>query len=33
VIYSWWLLGAGVLVMLVGLYAWAMEPSVTSGEA
>jgi cytochrome c oxidase subunit 1 len=33
VIYSRWLLGAGVLVMLVGLYAWAMEPSVASGEA
>ncbi|MBA3363624.1 MAG: cytochrome c oxidase subunit 4, partial [Actinobacteria bacterium] len=33
VIYSWWLLGAGVLVMLVGLYAWAMEPSVASGDA
>jgi cytochrome c oxidase subunit 1 len=32
VIYSWWLLGAGVLVTLVGLYAWALEPSVASGD-
>jgi cytochrome c oxidase subunit I len=29
VLYSWWwLFGAGVLVTLVGLFAWAMEPSV-----
>jgi cytochrome c oxidase subunit 1 len=28
VIYSWWLVGAGALVVLIGLYGWAMEPSV-----
>jgi cytochrome c oxidase subunit 1 len=28
VIYSWWLLGAGALVLLVGLFGWALEPSV-----
>jgi cytochrome c oxidase subunit 1 len=33
VLYSWWLVGAGVLVMLVGFYAWALEPSVSSGDA
>ena len=33
VIYSWWLLGAGVLVTLIGVYAWALEPSVASGDA
>jgi cytochrome c oxidase subunit 1 len=27
-IYSWWLVGAGVFVLLVGLYGWALEPSV-----
>jgi cytochrome c oxidase subunit 1 len=27
-IYSWWLVGAGVIVLLVGLYGWALEPSV-----
>jgi cytochrome c oxidase subunit 1 len=27
-IYSWWLLGAGVAVILFGLYGWALEPSV-----
>ncbi|HWL91338.1 MAG TPA: cytochrome c oxidase subunit 4, partial [Actinomycetota bacterium] len=32
VLYSWWLFGAGVLVTLVGLYAWAMEPSVAAGD-
>jgi cytochrome c oxidase subunit 1 len=26
--YSWWLVGAGALVLLVGLYGWALEPSV-----
>jgi cytochrome c oxidase subunit I len=33
VIYSSWLLGAGVLVTLIGVYAWALEPSVASGDA
>ncbi len=28
VLYSWWLVGAGALVLLVGFYGWAMEPSV-----
>ncbi len=28
VIYSWWLLAAGVLVALTGFYGWALEPSV-----
>ena len=28
IIYSWWLVGAGALVIVVGLFAWAMEPSV-----
>ena len=32
VLYSWWLVGAGVLVTLIGVYAWAMEPSV-AGDA
>ena len=27
-IYSWWLVGAGALVIVVGLTAWAIEPSV-----
>jgi cytochrome c oxidase subunit 1 len=28
VLYSWWLVGAGVVVVLFGFYGWAMEPSV-----
>ena len=28
VLYSWWLLGFGAFVVLVGFYGWAMEPSV-----
>ena len=28
VLYSWWLVGAGALVALIGFYGWAMEPSV-----
>jgi cytochrome c oxidase subunit 1 len=28
VLYSWWLVGAGAVVLLVGLYGWALEPSV-----
>ncbi|HEY7668458.1 MAG TPA: cytochrome c oxidase subunit I [Actinomycetota bacterium] len=28
VIYGWWLVGVGALVLLVGFYGWAVEPSV-----
>jgi cytochrome c oxidase subunit 1 len=28
VLYSWWLVGLGVVVTLVGVFGWAMEPSV-----
>jgi cytochrome c oxidase subunit 1 len=28
ILYSWWLVGAGAIVLLVGFYGWAMEPSV-----
>jgi cytochrome c oxidase subunit 1 len=28
VLYSWWLLGLGAVVVLVGIYGWALEPSV-----
>jgi cytochrome c oxidase subunit 1 len=28
VIYSWWLVGLGAVVTLVGLFGWTMEPSV-----
>jgi cytochrome c oxidase subunit 1 len=28
VIYNWWLLGAGAVVLLFGVYGWALEPSV-----
>ncbi len=28
VIYGWWLVGVGALALLVGLYGWAVEPSV-----
>jgi cytochrome c oxidase subunit 1 len=27
VVFSWWLAGAGAVVMLAGLYGWALEPS------
>jgi cytochrome c oxidase subunit 1 len=33
VLYSWWLVGIGFLIALVGFYGWAMEPSVASGDA
>ena len=34
VLYSWWwLVGAGVLLSLVGFYGWALEPSVSSEDA
>jgi cytochrome c oxidase subunit 1 len=26
-IFSWWLAGAGAIVLLAGLYGWALEPS------
>jgi cytochrome c oxidase subunit 1 len=28
VIYGWWLVGVGAVVLVVGLYGWAVEPSV-----
>jgi cytochrome c oxidase subunit I len=28
VLYSWWLVAAGIVVVAVGLYGWALEPSV-----
>jgi cytochrome c oxidase subunit 1 len=28
ILYSWWLVGLGAFVMLVGFYGWALEPSV-----
>ncbi|HEY6567126.1 MAG TPA: cytochrome c oxidase subunit I [Actinomycetota bacterium] len=28
ILYSWWLVGAGALIVLIGFYGWAMEPSV-----
>jgi cytochrome c oxidase subunit I len=28
VIYSWWVVGFGAAVSLVGFYGWALEPSV-----
>jgi len=31
VLYSWWLVGIGAFVMLVGFYGWALEPSVAEG--
>jgi cytochrome c oxidase subunit 1 len=31
VLYTWWLVGLGALVVLTGLYGWAMEPSVAEG--
>ena len=33
VLYSWWLFGAGVVIALIGFYGWALEPSVSAGEA
>jgi cytochrome c oxidase subunit 1 len=27
-LYSWWLVGAGALILLVGVFGWAIEPSV-----
>ena len=31
VLYSWWLVGLGALVALIGFYGWALEPSVAEG--
>ncbi len=31
VMYTWFLVGAGAIVTLVGLYGWALEPSVAQG--
>ncbi len=28
ILYSWWLVGAGALIALIGFFGWAMEPSV-----
>jgi hypothetical protein len=28
VLYSWWLVGAGALVIVVGLIGWVLEPPV-----
>ena len=28
VLYSWWLVGAGAAVLLIGFTGWALEPSV-----
>ena len=28
VLYSWWLVGLGALVTLIGSHGWALEPSV-----
>jgi cytochrome c oxidase subunit 1 len=32
VLSSWWVIGVGALVALVGFYGWAIEPSVASSE-
>jgi cytochrome c oxidase subunit 1 len=32
-LYSWWLVGAGFVIALIGFYGWAMEPSVSPGDA
>jgi cytochrome c oxidase subunit 1 len=31
VLYSWWIVGAGAFVLLVGVFGWALEPSVAEG--
>ena len=31
VLYSWWVVGAGALVLLVGFFGWVLEPSVAEG--
>ena len=32
VLFHWWLFGLGAVVTLVGLFGWAMEPSVAPGD-
>jgi hypothetical protein len=32
VLYSWFLVGLGFFVALVGFYGWALEPSVEPGD-
>ena len=29
VLFSWWLVGVGFVIALIGFYGWAMEPSVS----
>ncbi len=33
VLYSWWAVGIGFLIALVGFYGWALEPSVAAEDA
>jgi hypothetical protein len=30
VLYSWWLVALGAAVLLVGIFGWALEPSVAA---
>jgi cytochrome c oxidase subunit 1 len=32
VLYSWWLVGIGFAIALIGFYGWAIEPSVSPGD-
>ena len=32
VLYSWWAVGIGFLIALIGFYGWAIEPSVSPGD-
>jgi cytochrome c oxidase subunit I len=32
VVYSWWVVGLGAVVLLTGLFGWAMEPQVAPGS-
>ena len=32
VLFSWWLVGVGFVIALIGFYGWAMEPSVSPGD-
>jgi hypothetical protein len=27
VVFSWWLVGVGAVILLAGLFGWALEPS------
>ena len=31
ILYSWWIIGAGALTLLIGVFGWALEPSVAEG--